>query len=107
MEGLSCNTLSAEVPIHPDTMHQKSALGGMVTCESCQAKRAYFSSNEWNASMDIMKPGLIAYETMLPRKRSHREKRCILASWRHSGSKRILAEYSITRYHHSSLILIT
>ncbi|KAL5483886.1 hypothetical protein EMCRGX_G020305 [Ephydatia muelleri] len=32
------------------------------------AKRVYFSSNKWNASMDIIeqKPGLTAYESMLP-----------------------------------------
>ena len=31
------------------------------------AKRAYFSSNKWNASMDIIR-GLTAYESMLHQK---------------------------------------
>ena len=34
------------------------------------AKRAYFSSNKWNASMTLseQKPGLTAYESMLHQK---------------------------------------
>ncbi|KAL5474796.1 hypothetical protein EMCRGX_G026806 [Ephydatia muelleri] len=98
MAGLSCNTLSAEVPIHPDTMHQKAKqwidsflsipAGGykkshvtpymhcmayhVPECirrygnlrklsgqgfekHNDNAKRAYFSSNKWNASMDIIR----------------------------------------------------